>query len=171
MARYKPSAKNIYPVADNKAANAALGEIAELKRKIATLEAAMNEEIDRVKAAAEEKVAPLAVRLNAMENGLMVYAENNYDELFTTAKTKEYDFGRLGYRLSSEIKAMPKMTLAQVLGKVKEFGFDAAVRIKESLNKDEMRMWPEERLELVGARRVEKNTFWYEIKEEEIHNN
>ncbi len=169
MARIKPKAKNIYPVSDNKAANAVLGEIAELKRKIAAHESAMNDDIDRVKAETEEKVAPLAVRLAAMENGLMLYAENNYDTLFESGKTKNYDFGRLGYRLSSEIKAMPKKTLAQVLGKVKELGFNEAIRIKESLNKDEMHKWPTERLELVGARRVEKNTFWYEIKEEEIH--
>ncbi len=129
----------------------------------------MNDEIDRIKALTEAETAPLITRLNSLENGLMAYAEFNYDTLFAEKKTREYDFGRLGYRISTEIRPQPKTTVAQVLGKVKELGFTQAIRIKESLNKDELHAWPTERLDLVGARRMVKDTFWYEIKEEEIN--
>jgi hypothetical protein len=38
-----------------------------------------------------------------------------------------------------------------------------AIGTKEEINKEEMSGWPAERLDLVGARRVEKDQFWYEV--------
>jgi phage host-nuclease inhibitor protein Gam len=166
MARQKP--KNLYPVKDLAAANKALAEIAELKRSIKAQEAAMNDEIDRLKAETEAAVAPLQAKMASLENGLLAFAEFNKDELFVDKRSKDLDFGSLGYRRSKEIKPMPKKTLAMVLGKLKELGFTEAIRVKESVNKDELSQWSDEKLALVDARRVEKDTFWYEVAEHEI---
>jgi hypothetical protein len=46
--------------------------------------------------------------------------------------------------------------------------FSEAVRVKEEVNKEEMAAWPDERLALVGARRVEKDQFWYEVDQDSI---
>ncbi|GAU08118.1 host-nuclease inhibitor Gam family protein [Desulfoplanes formicivorans] len=166
MARQKP--KNLYPVKDLAAANKALAEIAELKRSIKARESAMNDEIDRLKAETEAAVAPLQAKMASLENGLLAFAEFNKDELFVDKRSKDLDFGCIGYRRSKEIKPMPKKTLAMVLGKLKELGFTEAIRVKESVNKDELSQWSDEKLALVHARRVEKDTFWYEIAEQEI---
>ena len=45
MGRVKP--KNLYPIKDLAAANAAMAEIAGIKRSIANIESTMNESIDR----------------------------------------------------------------------------------------------------------------------------
>ncbi len=166
MARKKPT--NLFPVKDLVQANLVLGEIALLKRNVEAINHDLNDEIDRLKAEAEAKAAPLAARLASLENGLLAYAEHNKDELFAKKRSKGLDFGELGYRRSTEIKPRPKHTLAMVLGKIKDLGFSAAIRTTETVNKDELATWTDERLELVGARRVKKDTFWYEIKAEVI---
>lgn len=166
MAKVKP--KNFYPVKDLKEANRVLGEIAKLKRQVEQLEIELNDDIDRLKAESEARVAPLATRLKSFEGGLLAFAEHNKDELFKDRRSKDLIFGQIGYRRSREIKAKPKHTLAMVLGKLKELDFKKGIRMKESVNKDELATWPDERLDLVDARRVKKDTFWYEIKEEDV---
>lgn len=166
MGRIKP--KNLYPVKDLAAANAAMAEIAGIKRSIVELESAMNTSIDRIKAEAEVKAAPLQTRLASIEGGLLAFAEHNKDELFKTKRSRELDFGSLGYRRSKEIKPQPKKTWKMVLGTIKRMGFTMAVRNKESVNKEELHTWPDSRLDLIGCRRMTKDAFWYEIDEEKI---
>jgi len=166
MARIKP--KNLYPVKDLTAANAAMAEIAVIKRSITELESAMNTSIDRIKSEAEVKAAPLQTRLASIEGGLLAFAELNKDELFKAKRSRELDFGSLGYRRSKEIKPQPKRTWKMVLGTIKRLGFKAAVRSKDMVNKEELHTWPDSRLDLIGCRRVEKDSFWYEVDEEKI---
>ncbi|WP_457571290.1 host-nuclease inhibitor Gam family protein [Desulfovulcanus sp.] len=166
MARRKP--KNLYPIKDLQQANQAMAEIKELKRSLEQIEHDLNDTIDRAKANAEAKAAPIQSRLEALENGLLAFAEYNKEELFAKKRTVEVMHGLLGYRRSKEIKTKPKITWAMVLGKIKELGFKEAIRIKEQVNKEELRTWTDERLNLIGARRVEKDSFWYEVKEENL---
>ena len=166
MSRKKP--QNLSPVKDLVEANAVLAEIGGLKRQIEQINNLLADEADRLKAEAEARIAPLAARLTQLENGLLAYAEYNKDDLFADRRSQELTFGMLGYRRSSEIAAKPKHTMAMVLGKLEELGFEKGIRINKSVNKDVLRTWPDERLELVGARRVEKDAFWYELKEVEV---
>lgn len=166
MARTKPT--NLYPVKDRIQANQVLAEIGQLKRQIAAINAALNDDIDRAKAEAEQKIAPLSSRMDAMENGLLAFAEYNKDELFPKQRSLDLVYGVIGYRRSKELGTMPKITWKQVLGKLKELGLSAGIRTKEDVDKEHLRTWPEERLALVGCRNVEKDSFWYEVKEEEI---
>jgi len=55
-----------------------------------------------------------------------------------------------------------------VLGKLKQLGYTNAVRTKQTVDKDELATWPDERLQTIDVTRIEKDTFWYETKEEEI---
>jgi len=166
MARNKPT--NLYPVKDRTQANQVLAEIGQLKRQIAAINAALNDDIDRAKAEAEQKIAPLASRMDAMENGLLAFAEYNKDELFPKQRSLDLTYGVIGYRRSKELGTMPKITWKQVLGKLKELGLSAGIRTKEDVDKEHLRTWPEERLALIGCRNIEKDSFWYEVKEEEI---
>ena len=165
-ARRKP--QNLYPVKDLGQADQTIREIAGIKRRIEGINATLNDTIDRAKAEAETLIAPLATRLAGLENGLLAFAEYNKEDLFADRRSRELTYGELGYRRSTEIAAVPRGSMAQVLGKLHELGFEEGIRVNESVNKDVLRTWPDERLELVGARRVEKDTFWYEIKEEAV---
>lgn len=159
---------DMVPVKDLDQANVTLGEIARLKRRLNEIENGMNEEIDAVKARAEREAEPLLKRLKALENGLLAFAEFNRDELFQKRKSVELTYGMIGYRKSTQVKTMPKVKWADVIEKLEELGLTEAIRIKKSPDKDVMRGWSDERLALVGARKVSQDTFWYETKEEEV---
>lgn len=166
MARVKPN--NLFPVKDLPAANAALAEIAVLKRHIERIEGEMNAQIDRLKAATEARAATHQTKLASIEGGLLAFAEHNKAELFAEKRSRELDFGALGYRRSKEVKPKSKHTWKMVLGRIKELHFSAAIRIDEAVNREVLHQWTDERLELVGAQRVEKDTFWYEIDKQKI---
>lgn len=165
MARNKPN--RIKPIADLEQANAALAEIAELKRRIAAIESGMNEAIDAIKADGEAEAAPLQAQVKSIEGGLQAFAEYNR-AMFKDRRSRELDHGAIGFRKSREIKPASRTTWQMVLGKLKELAFSEAIRTKEEVNKDELSTWPDERLTLVGARRVKKDLFWYEIHQETI---
>lgn len=55
-----------------------------------------------------------------------------------------------------------------MLGKIKEFGIKEALRVKEEVDREVLHQWAAERLDAIGCRRVEKDTFWYEIDEQKF---
>lgn len=166
MARVKP--QNIQPVHSIEEANSALCEIGELKRITADIENRLNDDIAALKAQAAEEAAPHNSRRAALENGLLAFAEFRKDKIFKDKRSVKLDYGELGYRKSTELATMKGFTWKLVLGKLKELAFKEAVRTKEEPDKDVMSQWPEERLNLVGVERKEKDAFWFEIDETKI---
>lgn len=166
MTRKKP--KSIVTVRDKAAANEALAQIADIKRKVADIENQMNDIIDKAKASGAAQAAPLKKRMAALEAGLIAFAEFNKSQLFHVRRSVELDYGRIGYRRTRELKTKSKITWAMVLERLKELSFIQAIRTKESIDKDELHKWPDERLELIGVRRVKRDQFWYETDEERI---
>ncbi|MBF0192870.1 MAG: host-nuclease inhibitor Gam family protein [Magnetococcales bacterium] len=165
--RNKPD--NLVVVRDLKEANGVLGEIAQLKRSIDAIEADMNASIDRIKRSAAAFSAPRRARLEALANGLLAFAEFNKESLFVKRRGIELSFGVLGFRKSNELKPQGRGTWAQVLGKIKELGVVEGIRVREDVNREAMRGWSDERLEMLGVRRVEKDLFWYELKLESLN--
>lgn len=165
MARSKPE---LYPVHNLDEANQALATISELNRKLTSIESRMNDRIDKAKAGAAAEAAPLKLQVAEIEAGLQAYATANKSSLFKDKRSRQLDYGTIGFRKSKQIKPKPKHTWKMVLGLLKQMKFDSAVRIKEEVNKEELETWPDKRLDLVGARRVPKDQFWYETDEEKI---
>ncbi len=164
MARSKPS--NLQPVRSTEEANDALREIGELNRVLAEIENRMNDDIAAIKSAAAEDAATYRSRLEALENGVYAFAELKKNDLFDDKRRSvKLDFGIIGYRRSHEIGTSKGFTWKAVLAKLKELAFVEAIRIKEEPDKEIMKSWPVERLNLVGCEKKEKDTFWYEIDE------
>ncbi|NDY57430.1 hypothetical protein G3N56_11835 [Desulfovibrio sulfodismutans] len=162
-------------IGDLDAADKALARLAEIRRAVEAEEGKLNETIDKMKALAKERLAAKLADKKAIEAALVTFAGSKKDELFEKARSRQLNFGTIGFRRSTEIKAKGKGTLAGILERVKTLitgepddPFAGAVRVKEELNRDEMVKWPDERLELVGARRAKKDLFYYELKAEEI---
>lgn len=166
MARVKP--KTLEPVRNLDEANEALREIGELKRLQKDIEIRMNDDIAKIKAGAEQGAASYMSRCAALENGLMAFADTNKIELFKDKRSVDLNYGSIGYRKSSELGTLRGCTWKTVLGKLKELAFKEAVRVKEEPDREIMSQWPDERLELVGCQRREKDTFWLEINDEEL---
>lgn len=165
MARIKPDA---YIVRDLKGAEAALLEIAELDRKVRTEEAIMNATIDQAKARHRAESEPLKERRKELGNALASFAELNKAELFGKKRSLDLGFGVIGFRLAHTLRTLPRVTWEMVLTRLRELGFSQAIRIKEEVNKEELRGWPEERLATVGARLVTADEFYIEINQERL---
>ena len=159
--RSKPD--NLVHVKDLKAVDAVLAEIAGIKRGLDRIDLDLAEGIDDLRARAAAEAEPLKQRLSALENGLLAFAEYNRPELFRTKKSVDLVFGSIGFRKSTRI-SLKRTTLEKLM----ELGFDEAVRVKRSVDREVLLTWPDERLELVEARRVVQDKFWYETRVEDV---
>jgi phage host-nuclease inhibitor protein Gam len=167
--REKPQAA-IAPIRDLTDANQALREIAEIDRAVEAANGDLNESIDHLKEEVQAIIAPLLERKEMLGAGLANFAELSKDSVFKERKSRELDFGVIGYRKSTALGTIKKIcsTWKEVLGKLRQYDFKEAIRVKEEPDKEVMSEWPKERLELVGVQRVEKDEFYYEVKQEKI---
>ncbi|MBF0454973.1 MAG: host-nuclease inhibitor Gam family protein [Magnetococcales bacterium] len=162
----KRSKPEVFHVRDLDHADQVLMRIGELKRAIGSAEDEMQALVDQHKSRADAVVAPLREELKQLDGGLAAFGEYNKSALFKEKRSRELLFGFIGFRRSTEIKPVPKNSIGGILERLQQLKLVDAIKTKLTINKEVMREWPDERLELVGARRVQKDTFFYEIKEE-----
>lgn len=165
MARTKPKAEVI---ADAKQAEAAMLELAQLGRQINAVEIDATGNIDLIKANAAAEMEPLKARQKDIGKSLCLYATLNKDKLFKDRKSQKTPYGVFGWRKATKIKPIPEMNLAQVLERLQELDIKEAITVKESVNKEAMRGWPDSKLKTVGMRRVTGDEFFIEPVEEEL---
>jgi hypothetical protein len=161
-------------IGDLDAADKALARLAEIRRAVEAEEAKLNETIDKMKAPAKERLAAKLPN-GAIEAALGTFAEAKKGDLFARLRSQALNFGTIGFRRSSEVKPAPKNTWGGILERLKALvtgepgdPFTAAIRVKEDVNRDVLKEWPEERLSTVGARIVAKDVFFYDLRAEEI---
>ncbi|EHJ46358.1 hypothetical protein DFW101_0341 [Solidesulfovibrio carbinoliphilus subsp. oakridgensis] len=174
MARQKPKA---VVFADIKEADAALAELSAIKREIAAVEGVMNDAIDNIKAEAKARTSPLTTRLKDLETALANFAVARKQELFPKKKSLEMTFGIMGFRQSTKLKTLTRITwklvlerLESLVGEPEGEVFRQAIRVKPEVDKEAMRDWPDERLATVGVHKVAEDEFFYELKTEAIEN-
>lgn len=165
MARIKPDP---HVIVDRAQAEGALAEMAALDRKIGAVEGEMQETIDLAKKKAAQAAAPMLARRKALADALAVYAKLNRQELLGKLKSVDMGFGTIGFRLSTKLVQIKGVTVEMTLEKLHQFGFKDAIRVKEEPNKEVMMGWPDERLETVGVKRQQSDTFFIEIKKDEV---
>ena len=157
-----------YIVADRAQAEGALAEMAALDRDLSGSEVEMQERIDAAKAEASQKSLALVTRRKELADAVAVFAKLNRQELFAKAKSLDLGFGVIGFRLSTKIAQVRGITVEMTLEKLRQYGLADGIRIKEEINKETALGWPDERLELVGLRRQQADTFFIEIKKDAI---
>lgn len=165
MARIKPDP---HIVADRAQAEGALAEMAALDRKLSGIEAEMQEKIDSAKAQASQLSTPLLARRKELADAVAVYAKLNKQELFSKGKSLDLGFGVMGFRASTKVVQVSGVSAEMTLARMRQYNFADGIRIKEEINKDAALGWPDERLELVGLRRQQSNSFFIEIKKDAV---
>ncbi|NGZ06358.1 MAG: host-nuclease inhibitor protein Gam [Magnetococcales bacterium] len=168
-ARKRKQSQPSMTVADLHAANQVLGEIAQLQRSLHAIEADMHASIDKIKQSALAFAAPRRARLARLARGLSAFAETHKESLFAKRRGVELACGALGFRRSSRLKPQGRGSWDQVLDRIKELGATEALRIREDVNREALRGWPDARLQEVGVNRVEQDLFWYEVKLDLLH--
>ena len=151
-------------------ADAVLAEIAARKRQIELHEISLREGVDALKAECTAKCEPHKIDITAREQALVQFALSRRDEIFKTRKSVDLTFGTFGFRASSAIKTLRRVTWEQVLNLVKERGLPC-VRTKEDVDKEALRGLDPETLSGLGCKLVQEDTFFYELAETDLASN
>ncbi|MCM0757370.1 host-nuclease inhibitor Gam family protein [Sporomusa sphaeroides DSM 2875] len=134
-----------------------LKEIAELELTMQNIEGDMNQKISDAKLAAELQAKPLQDRRKKLELEIKEFVENNRHEI--DGKSRRMNFGQVGFRQSTTIVVSKIMA---VLESLKARNMLDCITIKESINKEVLRTYPDEVIAAVGARKKVEDVFWLE---------
>lgn len=168
MTRIKPDP---HVVADRAQCEAALAEMAALDRKLSAIENEMREAIDAAKSKAGQLAGPLQARRKELADAVAIFAKLNRQELFAKSKSLDMGFGIIGFRASTRIVQVRGVTAEMTLERLHQYNLADGIRIKEEINKDAALGWPDERLELVGLKRQQADTFFIEIARDDVPGN
>lgn len=147
----------------------ALAEMALIDRSRTEITGRMNEEIDQVKKKAELEGIGISARYKQLSEAIKVFAVLNEERIFEVGKkSRELAFGIIGFRSSTDIVQMNKISAETTLDRLGTFKFTEAINTKVSILKAAMVSWTDEKLQSVGLRRRLKNDFYIEIKAETL---
>lgn len=140
-----------------------LKEIAECTNTISGIEADMNKQLDDVKLASQMKAQEYHDRISELERDLKAFVEMSRGEI--QGKTKILNFGRTGFRFSTKVVIKKVET---VLANLKAMDMKDCIIIKESIDKDALKKYPDDKIYGCGASLKKDDTFWYEIDREKL---
>ena len=146
-------------VNDLQQAEGAMVEYARLAVKLKGLEVAEADENLAIKTKYETERAPVDARMKALEAALKQFSVMNRTAVFGEKQSRELAFGTLEFRRSTKTVQMSGVKAEDTLEKVERLGFMEAVNVKKSLKIEAMEGWTDERLALVGRRRVQSEAF------------
>lgn len=140
-------------------ADALLARIGGLEIVIAVKSAAFLEKMEQIKAEASAVVDPISAELDAAAKELTALMKSNKAALFGGRDKVDLSHGALLFT------RQPKVSIPRgALGKVKGLGWVEAVKVVESLDRDVVAKWSDERLFAIGAERKLVDKFAYETK-------
>jgi phage host-nuclease inhibitor protein Gam len=149
-------------------ADTVLGQIAALRRNISLIETGLNEDIDAAKARAAAEADPYKQEIAGLEQALARFAEYHKSELFTKRKSCDLTFGAIGFRASSKIKLLSKMTWERVLQTLRDTGMRHCIRMREEPDKEALKALAPDHLKELGCKVVQEDSFFYEIADQEL---
>lgn len=140
-----------------------LEHLCEVERQIAELESQAGEQVDRIKRDLAERTEPLLATKKKLEMEVEQYLVANKGE-FAKARSKELNFGVVGFRLSSKIVYAAKAKVGTVLELLKAAGLKSCIIAKEQPDKKALAKLDDETLGKVACKRVTEDTPWIELK-------
>lgn len=148
--RLKQAATAVFVPQNREQTADAIREIGERQRELARLTADMNDEIAVVKERWEAQAEPHKVRVDALQQGVKIWAEANRDALTQNGKVKTAAFttGEVAWRLRP-----PSVVIRgaeAVLDQLRKFGLARFIREKEEVNKDAILNEPEAVVHVAG---------------------
>lgn len=152
MAKSKTRAANLAVPQTREEAAKYVHDIGAAQRRIARIEADMNDAIASAKNQAENLATPLRTEVETLTQGLRIWADANRDALTDGNKRKYADLGtgKIEWRFSP-----PKVTirgLEQVIERIKALRLgEKFLRVKEEINKEAMLAEPETAQSIVGV--------------------
>lgn len=149
-------------------ADSALAQIAAFQRQLELIQNTMNDSIDAIKLEAEAGAEPLKQEIASLEKSLLHFAELRKAELFTVKKSMHLQFGTIGFRASTKLKLIGKMSWERVLQALRDTGQKACIRVKEEPDKEALKGLEPNHLQSLGCKVVPQDTFFYELETQEL---
>ena len=140
-----------------------LKEIAENELAIEEIETSMNKQLHDIKLEAELKAEPHQENIKRLGLCVKEFVDNNKAEL--DGKTKQLNFGKTGFRLSTKVVIK---SVSKVIESLINFKMVDCIVTKESINKDVLKKYPEDDIIKVGASLKKEDTFWYETERDKL---
>ncbi|WP_027364006.1 host-nuclease inhibitor Gam family protein [Desulfotruncus alcoholivorax] len=143
--------------------NLNLKEICECELELESIEGEMNTKIQDLKLDAEMKAKPIQERVARLAQEVKEFTELNRDDI--KGKSRNLNFGKVGFRQSTKILVRSAKAVINALRLRK---MDDCIVVKESVNKERLREYPDEVIASVGARKTVQDVFWYETDREKL---
>jgi len=151
----------------------ALRTVAKLMREQLAEQAELDQQIEAIRTRFEPGMADRKGKLLRIEKDLQEYTEQHKEDLETSEgkRSKTMPHGTVGFRRSTELTTLPKVTWKQVVERIEEKGrkWLKLLRVKKEVAKDVVRQvdLKAEELEGLGMRFRDKDTFGYELNTDE----
>ncbi|EKK8846479.1 host-nuclease inhibitor Gam family protein, partial [Campylobacter jejuni] len=123
---------------------------------------------NEIKEARAGEIKVLSDELGYIEQCITTFCENNKHE-FAEKRSKEFTFGKIGYRLSKSV-SLPRVKekLENLIKAFKSYNLNECIIYKEELNKDAIVELDDTTLVKLGLKRVIKDNFRIEPKIESL---
>lgn len=141
------------------AANTLLKVIGEIGAKLASVEEKAQRDLEAVRLRYEEEIKYWKGLLLNNENDLIALMKRNVSEIFDGKDQVNLERGILLHGKETKVQ-IPR----DALEKIEKAGWDEAVKVEKSVNREIVEKWPEERLVVIGAKKKKKETFNYELQ-------
>lgn len=141
----------------------ALREIGLIDLDVEAMEAEFNRQVADLKSALEERAKPLLERKDYLGRLIKEFTEDRRAEL--KGKTKELNFGKLGFRQTTQIVLR---NVKAILSALKARGMDDCIIVKEQVSKEALRGYDDQVLASLGVQRKVEDVFWYEPDRERL---
>lgn len=140
-----------------------LHEIAEAEMEIEKITTDMNVKIHDLKQKADQKSKAAQEKIKTLEVQVKQFVEEHREDL--KGKTMSLNHGQVGFRFSTKVITSKA---EKIIEKLKKFGMNDCINVKETINKEVLRKYEEEDILKVGASLKKEDTFWYETTRDVI---
>ena len=143
-----------------KDADQLLDSIGKATARLQVFEAEAEKEIEGVRAHYARSIDPLRDRLKGLDKELIGLMKSRCVPLFDGKDTLKLLHGILLYAREMRV-SIPR----DALSKIEAAGWNEAVKIAKSVDRAMVEKWPDERLVVIGAKRKEKKSYSYELRD------
>ena len=148
------------PIKDFKHADEIIRRIGDAQKEISQYQYIAGIEIDNIKADLAVDIKPHQEKIKQLTESLEVFAELHRDE-FGKKRSRKLNFGLIGWR-KSKLISIKKKTLSLIKQVFSKKDARNYIRVKESVDKEQLAKLTDEQLAIVKARRVQKDVFFAE---------
>lgn len=144
--------------------DACLKVMGDAENQISVITAEMNAAIAEAKKEAEEKAAQYKEMIKQNEGKIKEFTTVRKEDM--KGKSLQLTFGTVGFRQSTKL-SLPQDT-GKVILKLRENGMADCINVKETINKDMVKSYPEEDILKIGGYLQKTDTFWYETDKDTL---